>query len=35
GMTDRWFYKLIREGHFPKPIKQVRSNRWYKNEEKQ
>lgn len=21
GMTDKWFYKLISEGHFPKPIK--------------
>lgn len=20
-MTDKWFYKLISEGHFPKPIK--------------
>lgn len=21
GMTDKWFYRLISEGHFPKPIK--------------
>ncbi|MHC6314698.1 helix-turn-helix transcriptional regulator [Escherichia coli] len=25
GMTDKWFYKLISEGHFPKPIKLGRS----------
>ncbi len=30
GMTDKWFYKLISEGHFPKPIKLGRSSRWYK-----
>ncbi|MGP6208484.1 helix-turn-helix transcriptional regulator [Escherichia coli] len=32
GMTDKWFYKLISEGHFPKPIKLGRSSRWYKSE---
>ncbi|HIA7226702.1 TPA: helix-turn-helix transcriptional regulator, partial [Escherichia coli] len=21
GLTDKWFYKLISEGKFPKPIK--------------
>ncbi|MDA5483517.1 AlpA family phage regulatory protein, partial [Yersinia intermedia] len=21
GMTDKWFYKLIKDGDFPKPIK--------------
>ncbi|WP_247717076.1 helix-turn-helix transcriptional regulator, partial [Morganella morganii] len=21
GLTDKWFYKLIQEGQFPKPIK--------------
>ncbi len=26
GMTDKWFYKLISEGHFPKPIKLGRSS---------
>ena len=30
GMTDKWFYRLISEGHFPKPIKLGRSSRWYK-----
>jgi len=34
GMTDKWFYKLISEGHFPKPIKLGRS-RWYKSEVEQ
>ncbi|HIE3983678.1 AlpA family transcriptional regulator [Serratia marcescens] len=32
GMTDKWFYKLIQEGTFPKPIKLGRSSRWYKSE---
>ncbi|WP_371974546.1 helix-turn-helix transcriptional regulator [Lelliottia nimipressuralis] len=31
-MTDKWFYKLISEGHFPKPIKLGRSSRWLKSE---
>ena len=24
GLTDKWFYKLISEGKFPKPIKMER-----------
>ena len=28
GMTDKWFYKLIGDGLFPKPIKLGRSSRW-------
>ncbi|AKE59417.1 hypothetical protein F384_13045 [Citrobacter amalonaticus Y19] len=28
GMTDKWFYKLISEGKFPKPIKPGRSSHW-------
>ncbi|EKN5095028.1 transcriptional regulator [Serratia marcescens] len=32
GMTDKWFYKLIQEGQFPKPIKLGRSSRWRKSE---
>lgn len=32
GMTDKWFYKLISEGAFPKPIKLGRSSRWLKSE---
>ncbi|EOG2872624.1 helix-turn-helix transcriptional regulator [Salmonella enterica] len=32
GMTDKWFYKLIQEGLFPKPIKLGRSSRWHKSE---
>ncbi|HHT0329992.1 TPA: helix-turn-helix transcriptional regulator [Raoultella planticola] len=31
-MTDKWFYKLIQDGSFPKPIKLGRSSRWYKSE---
>ncbi len=32
GMTDKWFYKLISEGLFPKPIKLGRSSRWFRSE---
>ncbi|MGV0084111.1 helix-turn-helix transcriptional regulator [Rahnella aceris] len=32
GMTDKWFYKLMGEGLFPKPIKLGRSSRWFKSE---
>lgn len=32
GMTDKWFYKLMSEGLFPKPIKLGRSSRWFKSE---
>lgn len=32
GMTDKWFYKLIQEGLFPKPIKLGRSSRWRRSE---
>ncbi len=32
GMTDKWFYKLIGDGVFPKPIKLGRSSRWFKSE---
>ncbi|HIE5768611.1 TPA: helix-turn-helix transcriptional regulator [Proteus mirabilis] len=31
-LTDKWFYKLIKDGQFPKPIKLGRSSRWYKCE---
>ncbi|MGL5455527.1 MAG: helix-turn-helix transcriptional regulator [Citrobacter telavivensis] len=31
-MTDKWFYRLISEGQFPKPIKLGRSSRWLKSE---
>lgn len=30
--SDKWFYKLISEGRFPKPIKLGRSSRWLKSE---
>ncbi|MCS1419987.1 helix-turn-helix transcriptional regulator [Citrobacter portucalensis] len=32
GLTDKWFYKLIQEGLFPKPIKLGRSSRWLRSE---
>jgi prophage regulatory protein len=32
GMTDKWFYKLIQDGKFPKPIKMGRSSRWLESE---
>lgn len=32
GCSDKWFYKLIQEGVFPKPIKLGRSSRWLKSE---
>lgn len=30
--SDKWFYKLINEGRFPKPIKLGRSSRWLRSE---
>ncbi len=32
GLTDKWFYKLIKDGAFPPPIKLGRSSRWLKSE---
>ncbi|HAT1571409.1 TPA: AlpA family transcriptional regulator [Kluyvera cryocrescens] len=32
GLTDKWFYRLIQEGLFPKPIKLGRSSRWLRSE---
>ncbi|HGW1853016.1 TPA: helix-turn-helix transcriptional regulator [Klebsiella pneumoniae] len=32
GLTDKWFYKLIKDGEFPKPIKLSRSSRWLESE---
>lgn len=34
GMSDKWFYKLMENGLFPKPIKQGRSSRWLESEVK-
>lgn len=31
-MTDKWIYKLVKDGAFPKPIKLGRSSRWLKSE---
>ena len=32
GLSDKWFYKLIQDGQFPKPIKLGRSSRWLRSE---
>ena len=32
GLSDKWFYKLISLGEFPKPIKLGRSSRWLQSE---
>lgn len=32
GLTDKWFYRLIKDGLFPKPVKLGRSSRWLKSE---
>lgn len=32
GLTDKWFYKLIKDDAFPKPIKLGRSSRWLQSE---
>ncbi|SAE33041.1 phage transcriptional regulator AlpA [Enterobacter cloacae] len=32
GLSDKWFYKLIQDGQFPKPIKMGRSSRWLRSE---
>ncbi|HHQ6552139.1 TPA: helix-turn-helix transcriptional regulator [Serratia fonticola] len=32
GLTDKWFYKQIKDGAFPKPIKLGRSSRWMQSE---
>ncbi len=34
GLTDKWFYKLIKDGEFPKPIKLGRCSRWTESEVK-
>ncbi|ECG8599712.1 AlpA family phage regulatory protein [Salmonella enterica subsp. salamae] len=31
-LTDKWFYQLIKDGEFPKPIKLGRSSRWLRSE---
>lgn len=32
GLSDKWFYRLIKDGAFHKPIKLGRSSRWLKSE---
>ena len=32
GLSDQWFYKLIQDGLFPKPIKLGRTSRWLKSD---
>lgn len=35
GLSDKWFYKLIQEGVFPKPIKMGRASRWLKSDQEE
>ncbi|CAI1016793.1 MULTISPECIES: helix-turn-helix transcriptional regulator [Serratia] len=35
GLSNKWFYKLIQKGEFPKPIKLGRSSRWLISEVEQ
>ena len=32
GLTDKWYYRRIKDGLFPKPVKLGRSSRWLKSE---
>lgn len=32
GVSDKWIYRLIKDGIFPKPIKLGRSSRWLQRE---
>lgn len=32
GLSDKWFYKLISQGKFPKPIKLGSCSRWLQSE---
>ncbi|EMM6943531.1 AlpA family transcriptional regulator [Morganella morganii] len=32
GLTDKWFYKQIQDGQFPKPIKLGNRSRWQKSQ---
>lgn len=32
GLSDKWFYKLIQDGLFPRPIKLGRASRWLKSD---
>ncbi|MEZ2720899.1 helix-turn-helix transcriptional regulator [Paenalcaligenes hominis] len=34
-LTNKWFYKLIQEGKFPKPIKLSRRPLWLKSKVEQ
>lgn len=34
-LSDKWFYKLIQDGEFPKPIKFGRRSLWLKSEVEQ
>lgn len=31
-LSDKWFYKMIQQGNFPKPVKFGRSSRWLERE---
>ena len=32
GLTDKWFYKLIKDGAFLRPSKWAAASRWLKSE---
>ncbi len=32
GVSNKWIYRLIKDGVFPKPIKLGRSSRWLQSE---
>lgn len=32
SVSDKWIYRLIKDGVFPKPIKLGRSSRWLQSE---
>ena len=34
ALTEKWFYRLIKDSEFPKPIKLGRSSRWTASEVK-
>lgn len=34
-LSDKWFYKMVQQGKFPKPVKFGRSSRWIEREVKE
>ncbi|WP_431644713.1 helix-turn-helix transcriptional regulator [Enterobacter asburiae] len=35
SLSDKWFYKMVQEGKFPKPVKFGRRSRWIEREVKE